>query len=74
MTVLALPDSPHQELLPAPTSAPRRRVDAIDVARGLLMCVITVGHGLILLNDSESNKWLGLLITKVTNLGTPASQ
>ncbi|MCG3110259.1 MAG: DUF1624 domain-containing protein [Candidatus Manganitrophus sp. SB1] len=71
MTVLALPDSPHQELLPAPTSAPRRRVDAIDVARGLLMCVITVGHGLILLNDSESNKWLGLLITKVTNLGTP---
>jgi uncharacterized membrane protein len=71
MTVLALPDSPHQELLPAPTSAPRRRVDAIDVARGLLMCVITVGHGLILLNDSESNKWLGLLITKAANLGTP---
>ncbi|MCG3117453.1 MAG: DUF1624 domain-containing protein [Candidatus Manganitrophus sp. SA1] len=71
MAVFALPDSPHQELLPAPTPAPRRRVDAIDVARGLLMCVITVGHGLILLNDSESNKWLGLLITKVTNLGTP---
>lgn len=71
MAVLTLPDSSHQNLLHSPTSAPRSRVVAIDAVRGLLMCVITVGHSLILLNDSESNHWLNLFITKVTNLGTP---
>lgn len=70
MTVLALPDF-HLDPPNAPPSAPRGRVLAIDVVRGLLICVITIGHGHILLNDSESSRWLSLLISKVTNLGTP---
>lgn len=70
MAILALPES-HDDLLRPPASATRDRVQAIDAVRGLLMCVITIGHGHILLNDSESNRWLSLLISKVTNLGTP---
>jgi uncharacterized membrane protein len=70
MAILALPDS-HSDLLTPPAAVSRGRVLAIDVVRGLLMCVIIVGHGLILLNDSELNRGLSLFISKVTNLGTP---
>ncbi len=69
MAILASPSSDHDLLSPA--SAQRSRVLAIDVVRGLLMCVIALGHGHILLDDSESNRWLSLLISKITNLGTP---
>lgn len=72
MALLALPDSSPRTLVATSPSMPRGRVLAIDVTRGLLMCVITIGHAQILLNDSEANRWLGLLISKITNLGTPA--
>lgn len=48
MTILALPDSTHRDLLNPPASTPRRRVLVIDVVRGLLICLITIGHGPIL--------------------------
>ncbi|GEM_PF-6151381 len=72
MAIVTSSDSSHRALLPSPASAPRGRVLAIDVVRGLLMCLISVGHGNILLSDSEPNQWFALLISKVTNLGTPA--
>lgn len=48
------------------------RVRAIDVMRGLLICVITFGHAQILLNDSELTQRLDLVVSRITNLGTPA--
>jgi hypothetical protein len=72
MAILAPPNFPHRDPLSSSASAPRGRVLPIDVVRGLLICLITVGHGQILLNDSGSNRWLAFLISKATNLGTPA--
>ena len=72
MAILALPDQSHQDSPPPAVPVKPGRIVAIDAVRGLLICLIAIGHGQILLNDSESNRWFSLLITKVTNLGTPA--
>ncbi|TAK07430.1 MAG: DUF1624 domain-containing protein [Candidatus Manganitrophaceae bacterium] len=71
MAIPALSGSSRRDLLDLPASTARGRVLAIDVVRGLLICLITLGHGHILLSDSESNRRFILLISKITNLGTP---
>lgn len=72
MAIQMFSDSSHRDRVSLSASTMRGRVLAIDVVRGLLICLITVGHSRILLSDSGLHRWLDLLIEKVTNLGTPA--
>ena len=48
-----------------------KRVKFIDVLRGLLMCLIVVGHGLIVLDDSKGSLWFKAGMIRLVNLGTP---
>ncbi|MBI3802677.1 MAG: acyltransferase family protein [Nitrospirae bacterium] len=72
MGSLNLPTLLHRPAVPTSPTLPQRRIGAIDVVRGLLICLITLGHSHILLNDSEFNQRLVLILSKITNLGTPA--